>query len=294
MTELPRIAFLIGAQRTGTTNLAHLLSLHPQIAVSDPKEPLFFTKNWDRGLDWYASRFGSHDRAIALDASTWYSVAPTPMFPTARGASDENLVAVPSRIHSLYPYARFIYVVRNPAVRANSLFWMLHREHPGYRRFGSLREAMESDPFILRGSDYVGQIQHFLEHFAQEKFLILVFEEMIRDLPATLKQCFSFLEVDPRATDIDTNLSKRNESFRYTPFGQFLSTILGSSENLERVRRRIPDQETSALGRWIHRRLRAPIPPISDEDKAFIQDLFRDQNRRLEAILGKTLVDWNL
>ena len=61
--------FLIGAQRSGTTNLAHLLGFHPRIALSEPKEPVFFTRNWDRGFGWYEERFTNRERPITLDAS---------------------------------------------------------------------------------------------------------------------------------------------------------------------------------------------------------------------------------
>ena len=50
---------VIGAMKSGTTNLCHQLSLHPEIFISDPKEPCFFSNDdrWQRGLPWYESLF---------------------------------------------------------------------------------------------------------------------------------------------------------------------------------------------------------------------------------------------
>lgn len=294
MTETGPIAntFLIGAQRTGTTNLAHLLGLHPDINVSKPKEPLFFTRHWERGLEWYAQHF-EPGTTVRLDASTWYSVAPTPSFPEVRGEKDRPLIGVPSRIHSVCPDAKIIYIVRNPVVRTNSLFWLLRREHPDYRALGSLSEAMKSDPFLLRGSDYIGQIELYLEYFGRERVLVLVFERVIRDLRAALRICFEFLGVDP-CVEIETDRSSsRNESFSYSAAGEVLRRVLLSTENLERVRRRIRRIEWMRAGERFDRLVTQSIPEISSTDRVYLQDLFRERNDRLAEFIGTDLVEWS-
>ena len=49
--------FIIGAQRSGTTYLYHLLDEHPEICMARPlrPEPKFFLKNelYARGLEYY-------------------------------------------------------------------------------------------------------------------------------------------------------------------------------------------------------------------------------------------------
>ena len=44
--------FLIGAPKCGTTSLASYLSDHPQIFVSDPKEPHFFNTDSENRKTW--------------------------------------------------------------------------------------------------------------------------------------------------------------------------------------------------------------------------------------------------
>lgn len=157
-------------------------------------------KNWGLGFEWYQRRFANKDRLVTLDASTWYSVAPTARFPKIRGEVDKPFIGVPRRIHDAAPHARFIYVVRDPVPRTNSLYWLLRHDDPDYRRFHSLRDAIEADPLILRGSDYLGQIDNFLEFFDRDRILVLVFEEVVRDIPAALTRCFEFLGLDPEAS----------------------------------------------------------------------------------------------
>ena len=57
MTFAPE-AFILGAAKCATTTLADLLDLHPNIRLSDPKEPDFFTGRTGRSAAWYRDRFG--------------------------------------------------------------------------------------------------------------------------------------------------------------------------------------------------------------------------------------------
>ena len=55
---LPNL-IVIGGLKCGTTSLHHYLNLHPEIAMSRPKELNFFVAelNWPLGPSWYASHF---------------------------------------------------------------------------------------------------------------------------------------------------------------------------------------------------------------------------------------------
>src|SRR3982751_2469864 len=61
---LPTFA-VIGGLKCGTTSLHHYLALHPEVAMSRPKELNFFIAelNWELGRDWYASHFDAAARA---------------------------------------------------------------------------------------------------------------------------------------------------------------------------------------------------------------------------------------
>ena len=46
---------IIGAAKSGTTTLYEYLCRHPQIFMSTPKEPDFFSldQNYTKGIEWY-------------------------------------------------------------------------------------------------------------------------------------------------------------------------------------------------------------------------------------------------
>ena len=62
-----------GMPRTGTTYLYHALAQHPDIFVSYRKESLFFSVNFEKGLDWYQSLFADKRAGeIAADINPTY------------------------------------------------------------------------------------------------------------------------------------------------------------------------------------------------------------------------------
>ena len=95
--SFPPEVYLIGAQKAGTTTLAYLLSLHPDICVARTKEPHFFTTYLYKGLDWYKSNFANYENSVCLDASTTYSMAPLSENNSRNRTS--NLKDVPQKIY---------------------------------------------------------------------------------------------------------------------------------------------------------------------------------------------------
>src|SRR5205807_10151578 len=72
--------FVIGAMKAGTESLWQYLRRHPQVFMTEVKEPDYFAEelNWSRGLRWYTELFREAGIALAVgEASTSYSKFPT-------------------------------------------------------------------------------------------------------------------------------------------------------------------------------------------------------------------------
>ena len=69
---------VIGGLKCGTTSLHHYLNLHPEIAMSRPKELNFFVAelNWELGADWYRSHFDAGTARPRRDLAALHEPAP--------------------------------------------------------------------------------------------------------------------------------------------------------------------------------------------------------------------------
>jgi len=288
-TGFPPQAFLIGAQKAGTTSLAYLLDRHPAIAVSDPKETYFFTQHWKRGLDWYRRQFPENDDVVFLDATPGYSMAPPegftgdPTLPTNIFRTD-----VPKRIHSVSPDARFIYLLRNPVGRTYSAYW--HQVRAGVEK-RPFREAIAVNPYYLSASDYEWQIRKYLEYFPIDRFLFLLFEDFVRDPEAASRRCCDFLGLPEAALDAGDGV-QRNVTYTYSGVGKLVTTLVPHQGLLEGLTRAVRTLLPESCQDLIRRVMTRKVPKISDEDRAFLAAHFEDSMDRLERLTGLSVVAW--
>lgn len=112
---LPPTAFIIGAQKAGTTPLVRYLAQHPEILVSSDKEVDFFgsATRQPLGTTFYHRHFQTYDRRkqVAIEASPHYLFAP-------HAARD---------LHAYNPQARILCLLRDPVSRAFSAYRMYQR-----------------------------------------------------------------------------------------------------------------------------------------------------------------------
>lgn len=185
---------VIGAAKSGTTTLYEYLCRHPQIFMSTPKEPEFFARDevYMRGLDWYASLLSeTRPDQICGEASTKYMMYAE--YPEAA-----------SRIAQALPNVKLIYVMRHPVDRAYSHFVQQIKTAQNTGAPLEVKETFEqniarNDRF-LDHSNYLKQIEQYLQFFPRKSMLLLLMEDLTRTTTDTLSRICRFLGIQD---DID-------------------------------------------------------------------------------------------
>lgn len=182
---------VIGAMKSGTTSMHAYLAAHPQVFMSEIKEPHFFDWEWERGVDWYHALFDDAGSALALgEASATYT-----------NASNTALIA--ERMRGVIPDARFVYLLRDPVerIRSHYAFRVLYFDE---RR--PIDQALREDDRYLITSRYADHLEAFLKSYPRDRFLLLTSEELRHDRAAAMRRAFAFIGVDPDAPieDLET------------------------------------------------------------------------------------------
>jgi hypothetical protein len=272
-TGFPPRLFLIGAQKAGTTSLAFLLNQHPDIAVSDPKEPGFFGPHFGRGWDWYRGCFPQTLPRVLLDASTGYTMA---------ALLDGEDARVPQRIKASAPDARFIYVLRDPVERTISAYW--HDKRAG-RPIGSLREAVDAEPFYADVSRYHWQISLYLEHFPRGQFLFVNFAELTADPVGIAKRCIAFAGLDPALATLNLGEPK-NAAFQFNGLGRRFFSLFPDERTASQFVNTVKRATPSAVHRLVKEMLTSATDAIAPADRAWLANLFTEENQKMEALTG--------
>jgi hypothetical protein len=282
--------FIIGAGKAGTTSLNFYMDLHPQIQMSEVKEPNFFA-GAENGTPYPRGRISSlkayeqlFDPTVAVRGETSPAYASHPI---RRGA--------PERIKELIPQAKFIYLVRDPIARTVSHYQ--HLVGVGAER-RPIREALGdlSDPFLLPEtcySMYASQLERYLSHFAQETVLVIDQAEFLTDRQATMRQIFRFLSVDDTfvSAGFDQELYKSSERRVYSSrYDNFVALRLAPAM------RWVPHDVRRSVRRSIERLLFRPLetPELDHDLHGRLEDIYAGEVERLRDLTGKTFPTWSV
>jgi hypothetical protein len=274
---LPRPTFVvIGAAKCGTTTLHAALAAHPDVAMSVPKEPNFFSdeSRYQLGWDWYESCFPDAQQARAIgEASVVYSQRHTYPDTAARIAAD-------------LPDARLVYVVRHPFDQVES-HWAEWRKHePQARPFN----YVVGRGGFLKGASYWYQLSAFKEHFPDEQLKVVFLEDLLAAPDAVMAEIQCFIGVEP-VDGLWLETGPRNVT-KGSRVPRKLPAWVPQAFKSHAVRDRLP----GLLGRALVRANTRSLPPISWDPatERTAQRTLQPDVTALLAATGKPAGYWRL
>ena len=185
---------IIGPWRTGTTWLSEVLRAHPQVMMSRPKEPLYFSslrshggKSGEKGFLWYLSLFDgkkTNDDRLRGEASATY-------------ASSLDIETI-RFIHAMNPDVKIIFGVRNPVQRAWSHAKMNIQSEPEV--FQHLEPAAQinkalSRQYIQDAGFYSAQLDRWSAVIPLEQICLYQFAHIEEQPDRLFSEICRFLEI---------------------------------------------------------------------------------------------------
>jgi hypothetical protein len=276
--------FIIGAMKSGTTSLHEYLDTHPQIAMSQEKEPGYFVEELSlhKGEEWYFSRWEQRgDYRYFGESSTHYTKLPI-------------YQGVPERLHRFNPDARLLYIMRNPFERLVSHYWHAVRDlyHGGELR--PLLKAVQEKPEYLAFSDYAMQLEPYFERFGRQSVLTLTFEELIADPQRELDRIYRWLGLPSHPVG-DESVKAHNQKPKDV-------TVVAGAGILNRIQYsnawdRISPHVPGWMKNWAKKQASRPLDEAEvlkdiPRLKEAIAELQRQQVDRLSRLLGRDFPEW--
>jgi hypothetical protein len=201
--------FVGGHAKSGTTALYEMLRRHPQIFMSELKEPLYFAT--DLRLRFQRPAAGPLPTELSEYLPLFADAAPGQLVGEASSSYLWSAEAA-ANIAALRPDAKFIFILREPAAFLRSLHLQLLQNHiesekdlrralalEEQRRQGKRIPRRSTRPQALLYSDrvrYVEQLERYRVHFPEQQLLVLIYDDFRRENEATVRRVLRFLEVD--------------------------------------------------------------------------------------------------
>ena len=259
---------VIGAPRAGTTYIYQNISSHPEIFLPTPKELHFFDRHYEKGIEYYEDFFKNAADYKAIGEAT-------PAYLHTK--------CVAERIKQNLNNIKFIVCLRNPVDRLYSEFWNVKAKFTENKDI-SFEEKIRLKPEFIEEGFYDEHLERYFSMFPKENFLILFFDEIVKNPANFLKKIYTFLEVDPNfisplskeqinAADSKKHLSK-NLYLYYAQRILFKAGLVKLSHNLAAKNK-------------------SKIPKMLPETRKWLaEQIYFDHNRNLEKLLNIDLSHW--
>jgi hypothetical protein len=289
---------IIGVAKAGTTSLYHYLGQHPDIATSRTREPnylIYYGHLMDpiigplpkfrvRTIEEYEALYsGKENRRARGDISPTYIVYPKQTIAGIRKYVPEAKIIVIYRQPADRGYSNYLMYVRKGTEPLLSYAEALAAETAGRPRIGGRQRT-----YFNRGF-YREHTEKFLQAFPRERFLFLLYDDLIRDPTGLLRSIFLFLDVDA-AFAPDT--SKRHNAALW-PRNLLAHRVVTSTNPIKKnLMRLIPDVPRKAIWDWIYSFSFRQPPKLDPELRRDLTLRYRDDIRGLQDLIGRDLSGW--
>ncbi|HET8710753.1 MAG TPA: sulfotransferase [Spongiibacteraceae bacterium] len=261
------LSFIVaGFSKCGTTSLCTMLAQHPQVAFSNPKEPLFFIRDdFEKHWDIYHSVFPPPDaNRFFGEGSTFYS-----------GYQFEQKTR--DAILKHFPDIKLIFVARDPFERIESSYREFHHSAPmfGFDTPYGIANALGTLPALLEDSKYWARISCYREKISDDRILVLFLEDLKRDPVGELKRCFNHLGVD---SNIQHDLLAHKNAGERKYYDSKLLRRLRNTEIIGPLISKIP---VHTQNQWfpklkLRRKFIGPIEWDTDSKRRIVESLEQD------------------
>ncbi len=194
---------VIGAMKSGTSSLYQWLGQQPELALPTMKEPHFFSRDevWCLGVHWYRALFPEAPGQLVGEASTTYT-------------NPDHCAAAATRMASVVPDARLVYLLRHPVERLRSHY--RHAVLHGEERRPLIEILTDPDNRYLRRSRYFECLQPYLEVFDHSQICVVRFEDLVSEDAAAWPVVLRHLGLPPRVRPDEAHNVSAYKS-HYTP-----------------------------------------------------------------------------
>jgi hypothetical protein len=298
--------FIVGAPRSGTTALYHFLKQHPEIYMSDVKEPYYFCTDFHEESDHF------HNRTIRFPIRT--EKAYLRLF---QNAVHEKVVgeATPDYLYSkvaarnIYEFdknAMILLSIRNPVDFLYSIH--SHLLSYGLENIADFKTALDIEPMRRKGrhmpkglfwpsslyySERMGfaeQIRRYLDYFPRRQVKILIFDDFKKDELTTYQMISGFLGVDTGFTPT-TKIHNENRVPRF----KFVNRLLSALGDLK-IGSILPPKLRTTLA-WRLRDFNAKIEersPLNPTLRKTLMKQAKPEVEKLSTLLNRDLLSlWN-
>ena len=204
---------IIGAPKTGTTSLHYYLSQHPEIYMSDDKEPHYFCSDLHEENDAFF-KFNKYFRY--RDEEKYMSIFAEAKKEKIVGEASTTYIyskVAAKKMHAFDPKMKIIAIIRDPLDLAyswyNYLKFLTHETAETFQEALDLEQSRKQDYsripdcvlyptsiFYSEVVDFNNNLRRFTDLFSEEQCKFILYDDLKENVDQVYKDVLRFLDVD--------------------------------------------------------------------------------------------------
>lgn len=294
--------FLIaGAARAGTTSLVEGLRTHPQVFITQPKEPHYFALH-GRPADFNGPGDAETINRVAVtDRDSYLSLFPSTQEFHALGDGSVSTLYYADRaapeIVRMNPEMKIVVLLREPVDRAYSSFQYLKAR--GFETSGDFLAGVAHEPrrkaenwhhlwHYLSMSLYSTDLRRLQDAVGPDRVRVCFYDDLEADFPRTVRGVQDFLGLAEQA-DQDLDLPRVNVSG--TPKRQSVQRVIQAATRNAVLRRAVKSVTSYRFREQIRRSGLRPSA-VSAEVRAALESRFVEDLAELVTLVEGPLPSW--
>lgn len=285
--------FIVGAAKSGTTSMLRYLAQHPDIAMPQRREPIYFGSDLTShrkkvpSVDEYLGIFsGAGPEKVVGEKSVWYLYS--------QSAAEE--------IKAFDRNAKIMIMLRNPID-------MIHSLHQQFVSTGNETVASFDDAIGLveeralgrnlpRGAHfsegllytriplYCDQVERYLRAFGRDRVHVVSFDDFSKDTRASYAETLAFLDVNQDFTPDFVVYNKKN-----LPRRKWLNDLTSDpSSPLMALPKRLREPLSWRLEKF--NSVDVKRAPMSSAMRVHLREVFKPEVERLSRLLDRDFTHW--
>ncbi len=269
---------IAGASKTGTEWLRLCLREHPEVYIPGGPTLDFFSKNYEKGGDWYRSFFeDAEPHQVTCEKSTSYFSHPE----------------APKRIYDWNEDVQLIFILRDPVDRAYSHYCM--KLKAGEVSENINQEMTKGSPIVDEGF-YYRNIKRYNNKFSKSNIKIKFFDDLQKDNEKFLRGIFGIMGVDEtfRPSILGERYHQRKRRSRFPNIYRALvranRKMRKWSKTYRNIFERIAKKGFTRPIHWVNNY--KEFPRLPEETETRLKNMYEDEVTSIRQLTGRELSNW--
>jgi hypothetical protein len=278
--------FIVGAPKSGTTNMSYYLMQHPQVFMPENLEPYYFAR-----LDIPQN----YKREIISDEKKYLNLFKNAKNCKVVGESSPVYLYCPHsalEIKNRFPNSKLIISLRKPIEIAYSEYFSL--KFMGFDQNRSFDELLDSSEeqltrnefhidSLLEAGFYSKHIKRFQKIFSKNQIKITIFEEYVKNTVPTINSILSFLGIKESIT-----FDATSKGAYKVPRNFASQKLMNNSTFRKAAKFVIPTVTRQKIGeRFLVKE--SSRPPLKQNQRKRLTQIYQDDVENLSELLGRNL-----